>query len=160
MTTELTPKQEMFAQKYVELGNASEAYRQSYDVGENTKNEAVWVNASKELSKTKVSLRVFELQKAAQLRNDVTVDSITAELDEARLLAKTEKQPSAMVSASTVKAKMHGLIVDRKDHSSKDGSMSPKGSEPDLSSMTAEELDEYERLTEAANELISSTKGD
>ena len=27
----LTPKQEKFCQLYIELGNASEAYRQSYD---------------------------------------------------------------------------------------------------------------------------------
>ena len=27
----LTPKQERFCQLYIELGNASEAYRQSYD---------------------------------------------------------------------------------------------------------------------------------
>ena len=29
----LTPKQEKFANLYIELGNASEAYRQSYDAG-------------------------------------------------------------------------------------------------------------------------------
>lgn len=31
----LTPKQEKFCQLYIELGNASEAYRQSYDCSKN-----------------------------------------------------------------------------------------------------------------------------
>ena len=58
----LTPKQEKFANLYVELGNASEAYRQAYNVGVNTTAESINVNASKLLSDAKVSLRVEELR--------------------------------------------------------------------------------------------------
>ena len=39
----------------------------------------------------------------------VTVESIAAELEEARKLAMTEKVPSAAVSASLGKAKIYGL---------------------------------------------------
>jgi len=42
----LTPKQEKFANLYVELGNASEAYRQAYDVGVDTKDETIWAKSS------------------------------------------------------------------------------------------------------------------
>src|SRR5690554_3012969 len=56
----LIPKQEKFAQLYVELGNASEAYRQAYD--SKAKPESVHVAASKLLSDNKVALRVEELQ--------------------------------------------------------------------------------------------------
>lgn len=58
--SDLTPKQEKFAQLYVELGNASEAYRVAYD--SKAKPESVNVNASKLLADAKVSLRVQELR--------------------------------------------------------------------------------------------------
>tara|TARA_R110002126_G_scaffold52397_1_gene142504 strand:+ start:99 stop:557 length:459 start_codon:yes stop_codon:yes gene_type:complete len=62
MSNKLTPKQEKFANLYVELGNASEAYRQSYDVGEDTADSTVWKLSSRELSKGHVRCRVVELQ--------------------------------------------------------------------------------------------------
>ena len=111
----LTPKQEAFALKYVECGNASEAYRHAYDA-ENSKPEAVWVNASKTLANAKVALRVMELQQAAQERTMVTIESLTAELDEDRILARNEGQPSAAISAVMGKAKLHGLLTDKVDH--------------------------------------------
>jgi phage terminase small subunit len=56
----------------------------------------------------------------------VTVESLTKELDEARLHAlKDEKGASAAVAAIMGKAKLHGLLVDKQDHSSSDGSMTP-----------------------------------
>lgn len=61
----LTPKQEKFANLYVELGNASEAYRQAYDVSKDTTDQSVWVLASRELSKVYVRLRVNELRSEA-----------------------------------------------------------------------------------------------
>ncbi|APY15824.1 hypothetical protein GJU94_13130 [Brucella sp. 10RB9214] len=52
----LTPKQEAFARAYVETGNASEAYRRAYNVGDKTKPESVWVKASELLANGKVSV--------------------------------------------------------------------------------------------------------
>ena len=60
-TRQLTPKQELFCIKYVEIGYASEAYRIAYNC-ENMKPETVWNNASKLLDNTKVAARVAELQ--------------------------------------------------------------------------------------------------
>jgi hypothetical protein len=57
----LTPKQEAFANKYVECGNASEAYRQSYDTKAMSK-EVVWKEASLLLSDRNVTVRVVELK--------------------------------------------------------------------------------------------------
>lgn len=119
---DLTPKQEAFALKYVECGNASEAYRHAYDVGENTKPETVWENASKTLADTKVSTRVMELQEQARERHAVTVDSLTQELNEAREQAKEDpKGASAHVAAIMGKAKLHGLLVERQELTGKDG---------------------------------------
>lgn len=112
----LTPKQEKFAQVYVLTGNASEAYRQAYDVGENTKPESVWESASRTLADVKVASRVVALQEQAAKRHAVTVDSITREYEEARELALKEGQSAAAVSATTGKAKLHGLLTDRVVH--------------------------------------------
>ena len=68
----LTPKQQKFAEVYVECGNASEAYRQAYDVGVDTKNEGIAVNASKLLSDTNIALRIKNLQEELHLQNTIT----------------------------------------------------------------------------------------
>ena len=60
--TKLTSKQEAFANLYIELGSASDAYRGAYDVGEKTTNDSVNTLAHRELNKVHVRLRVTELQ--------------------------------------------------------------------------------------------------
>jgi len=60
----LTPKQEAFARAYVDCGNLSEAYRRSYDVGEDTKPETVWEAASRLGAQADVAARVAELEDA------------------------------------------------------------------------------------------------
>ena len=72
----LTPKQEKFAQLYVELGNASEAYRRSYDVSDSTSNEVIHVKASELLSNGNVSVRVEELQNALKTKHNITQEWI------------------------------------------------------------------------------------
>lgn len=111
----LTHQQTLFCQKYIECkGNASEAYRQAY----NPKNpDAGWVRieACNMLQDPNISLTIETLQAEAAIRNAVTVDSITAELNEAKEFAKQEGQPAAVISAIMGKAKIHGLdkvIVD------------------------------------------------
>ena len=106
---DLTPKREAFVQAYVETGNASEAYRRAYNVRETTKPASVWQSASKLLADPKVASRVAELQAHHQQRHhDVTVDTLTSEYDEARELALGIEQPSAAISATSGKAKLHG----------------------------------------------------
>lgn len=110
----ITQKQRVFCEQYIETGNASEAYRRAYDA-ENMSAESIKVEASRLLDNPNVALTVQTLQAIHAERHAVTVDSITKELDEARLLALIEKQTSSAVSASMGKAKLHGLIVDKKD---------------------------------------------
>ena len=112
----LTIKQEKFAQKYIELGNASEAYRQSYNAS-NMLDKSIWEKASELLNSVKVSARVAELREQHVQRHNVTVDSLTQELDEARLLSLAEMQLSTAVSATMGKAKLHGLLTDKVENS-------------------------------------------
>lgn len=122
MADGLTPKQEAFSQVYVETNNASEAYRRVADVGEDTKPESIWQAASRMLANVKVSSRVMELQQAHAERHDVTIDSLTEELNEARAQAQLDpKGANAHVAAVMGKAKLHGLITDKKELGGKDG---------------------------------------
>lgn len=110
-----TAKQETFALAYVETGNASEAYRRAFAVGEGTKPETVWSEASRTLADRRVSARVMELQELARLRLMVSVESLTAELEVARQLALKSDTAAAAVSATLGKAKLHGLLTEKRE---------------------------------------------
>lgn len=117
----LTAKQEAACQAYIECGgNQSEAYRTAYDCT-NSKPETVWVNSCKLFSDANVMQRVIELQALHAERHNVTVDTITKELDEAKELARECEQPAAMTGAIMGKAKIHGLVTDKKEIAGKDG---------------------------------------
>ena len=111
----LTVKQENFCTAYIEIGNASEAYRRSYNAG-NMKPETINREAKELLDTPKITTRVDELRAAHAERHNITVDSLTIEYEAARILAKENKQPAAMVSATTGKARLHGLIIDKQEH--------------------------------------------
>ncbi|MBZ9807684.1 terminase small subunit [Mesorhizobium sp. ESP-6-2] len=111
----LTQKQDDFALAFVETGNASEAYRRSFDVGEDTKPETIWSEASRLLASPKVSARVQELRDMARDMAMVSVESLTAELEKARSHAMADpKGAAAAVSAIMGKAKLHKLLDDEK----------------------------------------------
>ena len=123
----LTPKQEKFAQLYVELGNASEAYRQSYNASK-MKNETIAVAASNLLTNHNVTIRVQEIREELSKAAQIGLKELLAELEEARQAALTcdTPQSSAAVAASMGKAKLLGLDKQIIDHKSSDGSMTPK----------------------------------
>ena len=123
----LTQKQEEFAQQWYATGNKTEAYRRAYNA-KNMTDEVISIEANKVSSNHKVSLRFSELQKAGQERTKTTVDDLDVMLKDAVELAKSISNPSAIVSAVTALAKLHGLNAPDKqqvDHSSTDGTMRP-----------------------------------
>jgi len=105
---------------YVEHGDKSEAYRHAYKT-ENMKPETVWRSANELFNNPKVTARVEALQARHQKRHDVTVDSITEELDRSRDIAERREESSAMTTAIMAKAKIHGLVNDKHQHTGKDG---------------------------------------
>ncbi|MFZ5231560.1 terminase small subunit [Enterobacter bugandensis] len=123
----LTPKQEAFCQAYIETGNASEAYRTAY-AADKMSPGAVHVQASKLLDNPKIALMVKELRGEIKQRHGITVDSLVAELEEARqaALGADTPQSSAAVAATMGKAKLVGLDKQIVDHTSSDGTMTPK----------------------------------
>ena len=114
MVMTLTPKQEAFCLAYIETGNGSDAYRKAgYANGasDKTVNEA----ASRLLKSSKVLARVTELQNKAAARNEITVDDLIAELEEARVAAFSANNPqtAAAVAATMGKAKLLGFLTDK-----------------------------------------------
>ena len=119
----LTPKQEKFCQLYIELGNASEAYRQAYNASK-MKPETIKRKAQELLENgTITATYIAELRLEHKERHNINVDDLIAELEEARQLAKdpAKPQPSAMVSATMGKAKLLGLDKQVIEHTGKDG---------------------------------------
>jgi phage terminase small subunit len=124
----LTPKQENFCLAYMETGNASEAYRRAYGPG-NMSDKTIWEKASHMLAKDKVRARVEELQAELRERAMLTIDGLTEDL--MRIARKGEdhgEPPGLSVARASLMdaAKLNGLIVDKKDLSSSDGTMTPK----------------------------------
>lgn len=119
----LQPKQEKFCQLYIELGNASEAYRQAYDASK-MKPETIKRKAQELLENgTITATYIAELKAEHKERHNITVDDLIAELEEARQIAKdpVKPQPAAMVSATMGKAKILGFDKQVVELSGKDG---------------------------------------
>ncbi len=109
MGDNLTPRQHRFVMSYIECGNASEAYRQHYST-ENMLPATVNRAAKRLLDLSKIGARIAEIQAEDRARCAVTVDTITAELEESRLAALANCQIAAAVAATMAKAKLHGLL--------------------------------------------------
>lgn len=110
MAKQLTQKQINFCYKYIECGNASEAYRYAYNA-ENMKQESIAVKACELLKDVKVAVMVENLRKEAAKEAVITVHDLIKELEEARIAALTAQtvQASAAATATMGKARLLGL---------------------------------------------------
>jgi len=101
----LTPKQEAFVNKYMECGNASEAYRFAYDVGEDRSGKSISVDVNELLKHPSVSLVIKNLQAELKLKHEVTRSRMVDECFD--IINKHKKLRSAFdgktISASDMK---------------------------------------------------------
>lgn len=106
----VTEQEEKFSRVFVETGNASEAFRQSYKADKMSAN-AIGVDASRLLDRPRVNLRIKQLREVHAKRHNVTVDSLVAELEQIKQIALSAETPqsSAAVAAVMGKAKLTGL---------------------------------------------------
>lgn len=118
----LTEKQEKFCHEFIKCGNASEAYRNSYNAGK-MKPESVHRKAHEVLENGKVSARVESMRAAVSKKRMLGLEDLLDELEQARSLALAQETPqtSAAVAASMGKAKMLGLLSDKVQLSGADG---------------------------------------
>ena len=110
----LTKKQEAFVQAYLKCLNPTQAYRKSHDA-KNMSDDACRVEGNKLVKHPTISLRIAKATEKAITKAALTVESILEELEEARQMAKLKENPSAMAQASMGKAKVGGLIVEKKE---------------------------------------------
>ena len=74
----LTPKQEAFCLRYMETGNATEAYRLAYD-SEDMKPASISRKAFELLENVKITAYIAELKARLLKRHDITVERVLAE---------------------------------------------------------------------------------
>jgi len=115
----MTIKQELFAQAYIETGNASEAYKRAYDTQANA--NTINRKASQLLKHPEVIKLLADLQAIHRQRHKLTIDDILQELEDARQKALNSETPqcSAAVTATMSKAKLMGFM-DKKEDSKDD----------------------------------------
>ena len=107
-------KWEMFAQGLVEGKSAYQAYQ---DAGYK-ENRGNCIRLKENES---IVARVKELQTSHVQRHNVTVDSLTNELEEARLSAMDGSREAAAISATMGKAKIYCSGAEKHEHSGPDG---------------------------------------
>lgn len=116
----LTPKQEAFCLAYLKTGNASEAYRLSYNA-ENMNAQTVYKRASELLDKGEITARLEVLRAPIIAKAQITVEDLLAELEEARTLAMSIEAPAPAVSATMGKAKLLGMDKQVLEHTGPGG---------------------------------------
>lgn len=114
MAKGLTEKQEAFVLDVFQQETLAQSYRNHYDTA-NMADKTIWEASSRLMADSKVTARLSELQQEAAGKAQVTVASLTVELEEARKVSKKEGQGAAMTSASMGKAKLHGLLIDKSE---------------------------------------------
>ncbi|WP_052076957.1 terminase small subunit [Xanthomonas cannabis] len=130
----LTPRQQRFVAEYLKDQNAAQAaIRTGYS--EKTAKQ----QGSRLLTVSAIAAAVRAGQKRVAAKAEVTVDSLMAELEQARRMALKEKQPSAAVTATMGKGKLAGLLVEKRHHTGAIGTY-------DLSKITDDELDRLEQI--------------
>jgi phage terminase small subunit len=138
----MTPKQEKFCQLYVELGNASEAYRRSYDAA-SMSTASVNRKAKELLDNGKIAARLDKLRATHAERHAVTVDDIAQMLREDREFAREHAKPSACVAATMGLAKLYGHLTDKSEITGKGvADLIPTRTEDEARNMLADRLSE------------------
>ena len=125
----LTPKQESFCLAYMETGNASEAYRRSYNAGKMLP-ATISKRAKELLSHGGITGRLEEIRRPVLMKAQLTLEAHLEDLKALRNLAKDAGKYGAAVSAEVSRGKAAGLYVTK-----------PQVDVNDLSHLTDEQLE-------------------
>lgn len=111
--SDLTPKQEAFAQAVASGMSQSDAYRNAYKVRETTKPDSVNQKASRLMAEVKVRARVEELRKPVVEAAQITLASHLERLRALSRAAEEGGQYSAAISAEVARGKASGLYIEK-----------------------------------------------
>ncbi|NIT14580.1 MAG: terminase small subunit [Candidatus Dadabacteria bacterium] len=114
MKNRLTPKQEKFIEQYLEIGNASDAYRSAYKT-DNMSDKTVWEAASRLLDNSKVSARLDEIRAKAAHKLDITVEYLVQQMHDACEMAANQGNAAAYGQNLERLSKLTGNWVDKQE---------------------------------------------
>ncbi len=130
----LTPKQARFVSEYAKDQNATQAaIRAGYAKA------SAEVQGCRLLRNDHIRAALAKAQARIAKRNEITTDSLVAELEQARRVALRSNQASAMVAATLGKGKLTGKLIERRHHSGAIGSY-------DLTRISDEDLARLESI--------------
>jgi phage terminase small subunit len=112
MHVKLTPKQEKFCHAYMELGDATKAYRAagySPSMPDKTKQE----EACRLLKNPKVSARIAELRAPAAEKARMTLEGHLLDLERLRDMAAERNQIGAAIAAEIARGKAAGVHIEK-----------------------------------------------
>lgn len=112
----LTHKQEQFAQLVANGSTQSDAYRMAYDTSGYT-DKSIHENASKLANDAKVAPRIGEIQEEIRIAAGISLGYITKEILEDIKNLKIGSQSNNSAQRLMDLAKLHGLVVDKQEHS-------------------------------------------
>jgi phage terminase small subunit len=108
---QLSQRQRRFCQLVVEGKSPPIAY-----VEAGYKHDKSYANCYRLLTgNDRVKQEILNLQRKAMIKHEVTIESLVEELNEAREHAKKVGQPASEVSSIMAKAKLLGLVIDRRE---------------------------------------------
>jgi len=110
----LTQKQELFCAAYIATGNASEAYRRSYNAG-NMKPTTVNRKAKALMDNGKIAARIEKLRAPVMEKAQLTLESHLERLEELSLQAQAAGQFGPAVKAEESRGRARGFYVDKKE---------------------------------------------
>lgn len=108
----LNPRQHRFVREILKGSTQAEAYLKA---GYKSKNRQVAdSNATRLVRNAQIKAALAAARAAPMAAAQVTVDTIVAELEEARRGAQADGQWAAAVAASAMKAKVLGLVIEKR----------------------------------------------
>jgi phage terminase small subunit len=110
----LSPKQERFCQLIAEGCNQADAYRGAYRAG-NMKQETIHQEESRLMANPNVAARVTAIRQPVIDELRYGLKEAMREAKEAFDVARDCQQGGAMVAATTLRSKLNGLLIDRKE---------------------------------------------
>ena len=111
----LTLPQQTFIDLILQGSSQYEAYRVAYPRSRAWQRQSVDAQANKLAKRPKIAMRLQAAARAMQRKSEITVETITRELAEDRQLAHEAMQASPAVKATELKARIHGILVDRQE---------------------------------------------
>ena len=126
MAQNLTEQQENFAQLLFRGKGQSDAYLEAYPTSSKWNKSTLYANASRMAANSKVIARLEQLRAPVARKAQYDVNTAMDEAMQAFELAVEVRAPGAMVAAAQLRAKLQGLMIEKREISvTQMGSMTP-----------------------------------